>query len=161
MGTSRETELKLALAASGADKVERLPWLLRLSGGRVERRKLRAVYFDTRTLELHEQGLMLRVRHVDRQRLQTIKTSGAGASFERGEWDHEISGDTPDLKLAKHTPLAPLAKKKKLQRKLRPIFETMVASHDLSNPRRRHGIGGRGGSGLHPDTRTPPARAHQ
>src|SRR6185312_13035941 len=122
-----EIELKLGAAASAADKVARLPWLRELSG-RVERRRLQSVYFDTRKLELHERGVTLRVRHADRQRLQTIKTmaNGTGGSFERGEWEHELSSDAPDLRLAKRTPISPLARKKKLRRKLEPIFETVV-----------------------------------
>lgn len=124
-----EIELKLGLAPSAADKLARLPWLRESSGGSVQRRKLQTIYFDTRKLKLHDCGVTIRVRHAEGQRLQTIKTAnGAGGPFERGEWEHEISRDAPDLRLAKGTPLWPLARKrtKKLRRKLKPIFETVV-----------------------------------
>lgn len=123
-----EIELKLAVAPSAASEVTRLPWLRQSSGGQVGHRRLQSVYFDTPGLALHDRGMVLRVRHADRQRLQTVKTlaNGAGSPFQRGEWEHEISGDAPDLKLAKRTPLSALLKKKKLRRRLKPIFETVV-----------------------------------
>jgi triphosphatase len=125
---SSETELKLGVAPSAAHEVARLAWLCELSEGRIERRKLRSVYFDTPRLELHDCGVELRVRHAGRQRLQTIKgtANGSSGSFQRGEWQHDIEGDKPDLRLAKDTLLSAFARKKKLRRKLRPIFETVV-----------------------------------
>src|SRR5262245_15159934 len=70
---------------------------------------------------------MLRVRHAGADRLQTIKavekcTNGA---FGRDEWEEQIDSDTPNLKLADGTALEPLATKK-LRRKLKPVFETVV-----------------------------------
>ena len=123
-----EIELKLAVSPAAADKVARLPWLRDLAAGRVESRRLQSVYFDTRKLELFERGIVLRVRHANNRRVQTIKSTSGGARgpFERGEWEREISSDTPDLKAAKGTPLSPLTRKEKLQRKLEPIFETRV-----------------------------------
>lgn len=126
---SSETEVKLGVAPSAADKVARLPWLRHSSRGGVQQRRLETVYFDTPKLEVHDCGVTIRVRHADGQRLQTIKAAnGASGPFERSEWEHEISRDAPDLKLAKGTPLWPLARKrkKKLRRKLKPIFETVV-----------------------------------
>lgn len=126
---SSEIELKLGVAPSAAEKVARLPWLRGPAhGGGVRRQKLETVYFDTRKLELHDSGLTIRVRHADGQRLQTIKAAdGAGGHFERSEWEQEISRDAPDLKLAKGTPLWPLARKrKKLRRRLKPVFATFV-----------------------------------
>lgn len=123
-----EIELKLGLAPGAAHQVARLPWLRELSGGRMECRRLQSVYFDTPRLELRDRGVMLRVRHTEGGHLQTIKAiaNGAGAPFARGEWEHELSGDTPDMRLAKGTPLRPLARKKRLRRKLKPVFETVV-----------------------------------
>ena len=122
-----EIELKLGIPAHAAHRVVRLPWLRRLSSGPPKRRQLRTVYFDTRKSKLHDRGLVLRVRHVDKQFVQTIKAEGNGAygPFERGEWEHEVPGAAPNLKLAEGTPLEPLATKK-LKRKLKPVFETIV-----------------------------------
>src|SRR5215472_16925784 len=105
-----EIELKLRVAPYSVNKVVRLPWLRELSGGRPERRKLQTVYFDTRKHKLHHRGVALRVRGADNQYLQSIKARGSAyGPFERGEWEHEIPCSAPDLKLAKATPLAPLA----------------------------------------------------
>src|SRR5262249_54346287 len=77
--------------------------------------------------KLREHGLVLRVRSAGESRLQTIKTDqkGARGAFGRNEWEEKIDSDIPNLKLADGTALEPLAKKK-LQRKLKPIFETVV-----------------------------------
>jgi len=121
-----EIELKLRLTPGAAGKVARLPWLRKLSGGPPKRHKLQTVYFDTRKLKLHQRGVALRIRRADNRYLQSIKARGSAyGPFERGEWEHEIPRDAPDLKLVKETPLAPLATRK-LKRKLRPIFETIV-----------------------------------
>lgn len=93
---SSEIELKLSVAPDAADKLARLPWLRRSAGG-IRRRRLQSIYFDTRKLELHDCGVTIRVRDAEGKRLQTIKTAnGAGGSFERGEWEHEVSRDAPE-----------------------------------------------------------------
>lgn len=122
-----EIELKLSVAPSAANRVIRLPWLRELTCGPAKRHTLRTVYFDTPKFKLHRRGVVLRVRHDDRRYLQSIKADGHGeyGLFERGEWEYELAGDRPDLKLAKGTPLGRLAGKK-LKRKLEPIFETTV-----------------------------------
>jgi inorganic triphosphatase YgiF len=123
----REVELKLEVPASAIDDVARLPWLSEVSSGMPKCQKLVSVYFDTAKSELREHGLVLRVRHTGENRLQTIKAveKGARGAFERDEWEEEIESDMPNLKLANGTALEPLATKK-LQRKLKPIFETVV-----------------------------------
>jgi inorganic triphosphatase YgiF len=85
------------------------------------------VYFDTPKSKLRKHGLVLRIRHSGSNRLQTIKAlqKGARGSFGRNEWEERIAGDKPVLKLANGTALEPLATKK-LQRKLKPEFETVV-----------------------------------
>jgi triphosphatase len=122
-----EIELKLSASPNVANEVVRLPWLRRLSSGPPKHQRLVTVYFDTRKLKLRDRGVVLRVRHADRRYLQSIKAQGSGQyrPFERGEWEYELPGDSPDLKLAKGTALAPLATKK-LKRKLKPVFETVV-----------------------------------
>lgn len=122
-----EVELKLSVSPSVANKVVRLPWLRRLSSGPPKREQVATVYFDTRKLKLHDRGVVLRVRHADRRYLQSIKArvNGEYGPLERDEWEYELPGNSPDLKLAKRTALAPLATKK-LKRKLKPVFETVV-----------------------------------
>src|SRR5215469_4257565 len=123
----REVELKLEVPPSAIDEVARLPWLSDVASGPVKHEKLVTVYFDTAKSKLRQHGLALRVRHSGTNRLQTIKAvqKGARGAFGRDEWEERIAGDKPNLKLAKGTALEPLAKKK-LQRKLKPVFETVV-----------------------------------
>ena len=122
-----EIELKLNVPPRAAKRVARLPWLRELASGPPKRHQLRTVYFDTRKLKLHDHGVVLRVRRADGRYLQSIKTRGSGENgpFGRGEWEYELPGDAPDLKLAKETPLGRFGRRK-LKRKLRPIFETVV-----------------------------------
>jgi inorganic triphosphatase YgiF len=123
----REVELKLEVPVSAIGDALRLPWLSECSAGSPKFEKLVTVYFDTAKFRLRDHSLALRIRHVGKHRLQTIKTDrkGARGAFGRDEWEAEIDSDTPNLKLAKGTVLEPLATKK-LQRKLKPIFETVV-----------------------------------
>jgi len=122
-----EVELKLALPASLAAKVTRLPWVRKLRDGPERRERLETVYFDTPKLKLRDHGLTIRVRRAGKRRLQTIKSTQTDTRtpFGRGEWEQEISGDYPVLELAKGTPLERLVTKK-VRRQLRPIFKTVV-----------------------------------
>jgi triphosphatase len=45
--------------------------------------------------------------------------------FARGEWEHDVHGNQPDLDAARETALAPLLSKK-LRHSLRPVFKTRV-----------------------------------
>jgi inorganic triphosphatase YgiF len=123
----REVELKLAVPPSAIDQAIRLPWLSQVSSSALKSEKLVSVYFDTAKSKLREHGLVLRVRYAGENRLQTIKTveKGTNGAFGRDEWEAEIDSDTPDLKLADGTVLQTLAIKK-LKRKLKPVFETVV-----------------------------------
>jgi inorganic triphosphatase YgiF len=122
----REIELKLAVPRTKIGKAINLPWLRDLVRGEVTREKLSSVYFDTPKFELRDRGVALRVRHIGKKRVQTIKVENGGSgALGRGEWEEEIAGAAPDLSLAKGTALAPLATKK-LRRKLRPVFETVI-----------------------------------
>lgn len=122
MGT--EVELKLAISRSELRKVLALPWLTKLAAEPAKRQHLTSVYFDTRDLVLRDHGMSLRVRRVGDRRLQTIKAS-SGALVQRDEWEYEIEGDQPDLKLAGQTALAPLLRRK-IKRQLQPVFATDV-----------------------------------
>ena len=121
-----EIELKLSVPRAALRRVAELSWLRELASEPPKREKLVSVYFDSRKFKLRENGVSLRVRHIGRKRIQTIKASGGAArAFGREEWEREISGDKPKLGLAEDTPLEPLATKK-LKRRLKPIFETKV-----------------------------------
>jgi len=123
----REVELKLEVPPSAVDEVARLAWLSEEANGPAKRERLVTVYFDTAKSKLRKHGLALRVRHSGGSRLQTIKAlqKSARGAFGRDEWEERIAGDRPNLKLAKGTVLEPLTTKR-LQRKLKPVFETVV-----------------------------------
>src|SRR6516162_4388483 len=93
----REVELKLEVPPSAIDEVARLPWLSEVASGPVKCEKLVTVYFDTAKSKLREHGLALRVRHIGKNRLQTIKAlkKGSRGAFERDEWEEKIASDAP------------------------------------------------------------------
>jgi inorganic triphosphatase YgiF len=124
MTTPKEVELKLALPPASLPRLKTAP-LVRARGKRGKSETQVSVYFDTETHKLLRNGLSLRVRRVGRRYMQTIKSSGDGGPFERGEWESEIADEKPDLRLARGTALEPLLGRK-LKRKLRPMFETRV-----------------------------------
>jgi inorganic triphosphatase YgiF len=100
--------------------------ILRRSAGELPRHKyLVSTYFDTPKLLLRKNGVSLRVRQTGKKRVQTIKTVNGGISLSRGEWEHKLQGDEPDLRAARGTALEPLLSGK-LKRNLEPIFATHV-----------------------------------
>ena len=84
-----------------------------------------SVYFDTAGRRLRRKGISLRVRHNGDGRVQTIKTQTSGIPFSRGQWEHKIDSDRPDLRFMRGTPLAQL-RTKKLRSALSPIFVTQI-----------------------------------
>ena len=124
---AREFEVKLEIPASAVSKVMRLPWLWELASGELKASRMASTYYDTPKFALRERGITLRVRRVGSARLQTIKASvnGAALPIERDEWEEEIVGDEPELKLAAGTPLDGISRKK-LRRQLQPCFEVQV-----------------------------------
>jgi triphosphatase len=122
MGT--EVELKLATSKTGLRKALALPWLRKMAGDGIQRRHLASVYFDTQKLALRDHGVSLRVRRIGEKRLQTIKANSA-VPMARAEWEVQIDGDVPELKLARRTALAPIFTDEVAQH-LKPVIETHV-----------------------------------
>lgn len=124
---AREFEVKLEIPASAVSKVMRLPWLWELASGELRASRLASTYYDTPRYALHERGVTLRVRRVGSAVLQTVKAraNGAALPIERDEWEEEIAGDEPQLKLIGRSQLEGMSRKK-LRRQLQPCFEVQV-----------------------------------
>jgi inorganic triphosphatase YgiF len=131
----REIELKLEVEPSDVARIRRR--LSQLSVSEPVSRTLVSVYFDTPRWILREHGLLLRVRRVGRQYVQTVKSADGPAAglYDRGEWEHPIHGPQPELSWTTETALGPLLHGK-LARSLRPLFETRVrrAEYRLARP---------------------------
>jgi triphosphatase len=124
---AREFEVKLEIPASTVSKVMRLPWLWELATGELRASRIASTYYDTPKYALRERGITLRVRRIGSAHLQTIKArvNGGALPIERDEWEEEIVGDEPELKLGAGTPLEGMSRKK-LRKQLQPCFEVQV-----------------------------------
>jgi inorganic triphosphatase YgiF len=105
-----EIELKLCLDAAGLRRLRRHPLIQQLKQARPLTRFQKSVYFDTPDFQLKNQKTILRVRHLGRRRIQTVKDFGVliGGARARGEWENDIIGDEPDLSILQAGALAPL-----------------------------------------------------
>jgi inorganic triphosphatase YgiF len=120
-----ESEVKFEASTRDLQKLAAAR-ILRRSDGQLPRHKyLVSTYFDTPKLLLRKNGVSLRVRQAGKKRVQTIKTVNGGISPGRGEWEHKLQGDAPDLRAARGTALEPLLSGK-LKRDLEPVFATHV-----------------------------------
>jgi inorganic triphosphatase YgiF len=124
MPVPTEIELKLELPPASLQRFNNIP-LLRGKKRRPRSATEVSVYFDTDKHKLHRKRMMLRVRRSADGYVQTIKSAGNSGAFARGEWESEIEGGAPDLRLAQGTALEPLLSGK-FCRRLRPVFETRV-----------------------------------
>jgi triphosphatase len=120
----KEIELKLEVPPANLPRLAKIPRLRALKTPPKSATEI-SVYFDTKNRRLHKKGLMLRVRRVGDRYVQTIKSAGHSDLFERDEWESEIDGAMPDLRLAQGTALEPLLSRK-FCRQLKPVFETRV-----------------------------------
>lgn len=127
MSPPREIELKLEVPARDLPRLIASPLLKCATTPATKAASLVSVYYDTEKRKLRQHGLSLRVRRIGRRLVQTVKQEHNGnvALFARGEWEHDVHGEQPDLDAARNTPLAPLLNKK-LRRGLKAVFETRV-----------------------------------
>ena len=91
-----EVELKLALAPEGPAALVKHPFL---ASEPPLQQTLVNTYFDTPEGDLANERIALRLRQVDGQVLQTVKTAGQGGGglSQREEWEWQVSGSQLDL----------------------------------------------------------------
>src|SRR6186713_1048611 len=94
---AQEIEIKLEVAPAALERLEASAWFGKRAAT-VRREEQRSVYFDTPQLELRDEGVALRVRHIGDRRVQTVKAARPEQALARQEFEREISGDAPDLK---------------------------------------------------------------
>jgi triphosphatase len=121
---SQEIELKLELPRASLPSIHEVPLLRALKRALSSTTEI-SVYFDTDRFELRKSGVMLRVRRIGNRYIQTVKATGTSGPFERGEWETEVAGYEPDLRLGKGNPLRRLVNGE-LRGQLKPIFETRI-----------------------------------
>ncbi|MDQ7732970.1 CYTH domain-containing protein [Halomonas sp. SpR1] len=99
-----EVELKLALAPAGPAALAQHP---HLASHPARKQSLTNTYFDTPQGDLAKARIALRLRQVDGQVLQTVKTAGQGGGglSQREEWEWQVTG--PQLDLASIAKLPP------------------------------------------------------
>ena len=121
---SVEKELKLRITPEHLNRLKRHPLLKSLATARATTRRLRNVYYDTPTLDLHRRAMALRLRRVGRQWLQTLKGGGEvrAGLHQRNEWETPVAGEALDFKAleaggGKRLPGA-------VRKKLRALFVT-------------------------------------
>ena len=123
---ANEIELKLTLPAPDALKLQRLPLLRTLGARKVGKRRLVSIYFDTPDQMLHRHDLALRLRHVGRRWIQTLKTGGRnlGGFSERGEYEKPVSGSHLDISSIGDARLQQWLDQQGVAEKLAPVFST-------------------------------------
>jgi inorganic triphosphatase YgiF len=123
--SEQERELKFDIDVKDIPDLEAHP-LLRQAGSS-DRKHQRSVYFDTDHDDLWQAGAVVRVRHQDGRKVQTVKSAGvAVAATERDEEERDIDGDFPDLSGTRAAGLARLLKKRKIRDRLAARFEVDV-----------------------------------
>src|SRR5688572_14390890 len=105
---AHEVELKFDVEPGGVELARAAPML---AGPPAAERELETVYFDTKKGALRDAGFSLRVRQSGGRFVQTVKRKRGKLSaglFVRQEWEAEVEGLAPDLKLLRRTPLKTL-----------------------------------------------------
>lgn len=117
-----EIELKLALQPRHTVLIRRHPLL---SAGKPQHHPLLSIYFDTPKFDLMRHGIALRVRHIGKQWIQTLKaeSQSVGALTSRPEWEAVVeNGDWPDFSVLPQVALDLLSGIK--HKRIVPVFTT-------------------------------------
>ena len=128
-----EVELKLLVDAKFKDALLQHPLLATHALSKPHERQVADTYYDTPKRSLRQRDAGLRVRHVDKVWVQTLKRGGApnGGLHSRHEWESRVAGPAPDLLLLRETvddkqTRHDVLDKPAIQHKLTPVFTTKV-----------------------------------
>ena len=125
-----ELELKLRLSDEAASRLARQPAIKHALAGTPRTTRLLTVYYDTPDNLLARQGMALRVRHVGRRRIQTLKVAADGHDGEalqrHDEWSASIQGDLPDLTRLGHPRMRDRLAREGGLGGLREVFRTEI-----------------------------------
>ena len=123
---SLEQEIKMVVDQQVELDLPALSWLAELLETAPVRVHLLSTYFDTPDRALQQFGVGLRLRQIDEQWLQTVKSSGQARNglHQRKEWEHALNGPEFDVSLLKQTDLAPLLENAEIWSEIEPVFTT-------------------------------------
>jgi triphosphatase len=128
-----EVELKLLVDAKFKDALLQHPLLASHALSKPHERNVSDTYYDTPKRSLRHCDAGLRVRHIDKVWVQTLKRGGSanGGLHSRHEWESRVAGPAPDLPLLRETvddkqTRRDVLDKPAVQHKLTPVFTTKV-----------------------------------
>ena len=124
----QEIELKLAVDPRDVPRLRDSPILCASSLKHTARQRLVSTYYDTPSFSLQRSGIMLWVRKIGRERMQSVKLDAAesGALARRIELGSSIRSDKPDLMQIEDPDVRRLIKERCADNDLVPIFATNV-----------------------------------
>jgi inorganic triphosphatase YgiF len=118
-----ETELRFQLDAARVRAILADPKI----AGRLQRRPLTSIYYDTPDFALAQRKAGLRLRRVGRRWVQTFKCELPDApDHHRGEWEWPVPRPVLDLDCLAETPLADWFARPRNRESLGPVFETRI-----------------------------------
>jgi len=121
-----EIELKLRLSPEDAGRLKHDPLLASLTVSRSVSRKLFTAYYDTPDLYLQKHQMALRLRHIGKKWIQSIKGGGDAALglHQRHEWESMVPAGQPDFTQISDPALIRLFDNIDLRGQLRTLFTT-------------------------------------
>lgn len=123
---NEELELKLSVTPDELKRLRRDPLIRSLAHQPASTKRLHTTYFDTPSYDLRRLGMALRVRHIGKRRVQTLKVPGNGTSGLQHyrEYEAEVGADTPDVTRIEDETLRRLFETEGMTQNLKPVFTT-------------------------------------
>ncbi|MBN9132900.1 MAG: CHAD domain-containing protein [Nitrosospira multiformis] len=121
-----EIELKLRLSPGDAGRLRQDPLLASLTVSRPVTRRLFTAYYDTPGLYLQKHQMVLRLRHIGKKWIQSIKGGGDAALglHRRYEWESTVPTGQPDFSQITDPSLIRLFERAESRGQLHVLFTT-------------------------------------